>query len=92
MVDTLKKMKMMILNRKKVTETETETAKVETGTAVGRSRRGTRVVIILCVTGLARVALLMAPLVGFNWAVNTQESPAPNSQDKPQNPSVDLLR
>ena len=53
-----------------------------------KSKRGTRVVIVLCVTGLLRVVLLMAPLVGFNWVVNTQENPVQNNQDKPQNQSV----
>ena len=47
-----------------------------------------RVVIILCMTGLLRVALLMAPLVGFSWVVNTQENPVQNNQDKQQNQSA----
>ena len=31
-------------------------------------------------------------LVGFNWAVNTQENPVPNNQDKPPNPSAVLAK
>jgi hypothetical protein len=52
----------------------------------------TKVVIVLCATGLARVALLMVPLVGFNWAVNTQESPVLDNQDKKLNQNVDHLK
>ena len=48
----------------------------------------TKVVILLCVTGLARVSLLMASLVGFNWVANTQENPVQNNQDRPQNQSA----
>jgi hypothetical protein len=51
-----------------------------------------KVVIVLCMTGLARVGLLMASLVGFNLAVNTQENPVPSNQDKLQNPSVVLQK
>jgi len=46
-------------------------------------------VIVLCVTGLARVGLVMASLVGFNWVVNMPENPVPNNQDKPQNQNAD---
>ena len=53
---------------------------------------GRKVVILLCVTGLARVALLMAPLVGFSWAVNTQENPVQDNQDKRPNPSAVLQK
>jgi hypothetical protein len=48
----------------------------------------TKVVILLCVTGLARVGLLMASLVGFNWVANTQGNHVPSNQDKPLNPSA----
>ena len=47
-------------------------------------KKRTKVVIVLCVTGLARVSLLMASLVGFNSVVNMQENPVPNNQDKQQ--------
>ena len=60
------------------------------------SKRGTKVVILLCVTGLARVALLMAPLVGFNWAVNTQEKKTcarqPGQKTKPKCGSSKMKR
>ena len=48
-----------------------------------------KVVIVLCVTGLVRVGLVMASLVGFNWVVNMPENPVPNNQDKSQNQNVD---
>ncbi len=51
-----------------------------------------KVVILLCVTGLARVSLLMASLVGFNWAANMQENPVPSNQDKQLNPSAGLVK
>jgi len=51
-----------------------------------------KVVILLCVTGLARVSLVMASLVGFNWVGNTLENLVPSNQDKPQNQSVVLLK
>ena len=59
---------------------------------INESLETTKVVIVLCVTGLARVALLMAPLVGFSWAVNTQENPVQDNQDKRPNPSVVLQK
>ena len=55
-------------------------------------KKQTKVVIILCVTGLARVSLLMAALVGCNWVVNMQENPVQDNQDRQQNPSAVLQR
>ena len=49
-----------------------------------------KVVILLCVTGLARVSLVMASLAGFSWVANTQGNPVQDNQDKPQNQSVVL--
>ena len=51
-----------------------------------------KVVILLCVTGLARVSLVMASLVGFNWVGNTLENLVPSNQDKPQNQNVVLSK
>ena len=48
--------------------------------------------MILCMTGLARVVLVMASLVGFNWAVNTQENPVQNNQDRRPNQSAVLQK
>ena len=44
------------------------------------------------VTGLARVSLLMASLVGCNLAANMQENPVQNNQDKQLNPSAGLVK
>ena len=55
----------------------------------------TKVVIILCVTGLARVSLLMASLVGFNSVVNMQEKPCakqPGQTTKPKCGSSKMKR
>jgi hypothetical protein len=49
------------------------------------SPKARRVVIVLCVTGFLRVALVMGSLVGFNSVVNTQGNPVPNNLDRQQN-------
>ena len=97
---TLLMMQMMMKSKKpqKTQESPQEMgvkgvwAKVMSPISQMQSSKGTKVVIILCVTGLARVALVMGSLVGFNSVVNMQENPVQNNQDKPQNQSAVLQK
>ena len=55
----------------------------------------TKVVILLCVTGLARVSLLMASLVGFSWGGKYAGKPCarqPGQTTKPKCGSSKMKR